>query len=124
MVQILKLAKSVGHALDGWGWGLKERNVKIHLIVTLCVISTSIFFQISVVEWLIVIFLIGAVLVAELLNTAIEEICDIITAKLKLQYSDTTAARDLAAGAVLLISVTAAVVGLIIFVPRVLMLFW
>lgn len=116
------MLKAFGYALNGWRRGLKERNIKIHLIVALCVLSASIFFQISPVEWLIVILLVGAVISAEFFNTAVEEICDLITAKLKLHYSDTTAPRDLAAGAVLIIAVTAAVVGLIIFIPKVLTL--
>ena len=116
------MLKAFGYAFNGWHRGLKERNLKIHLIVALGVLAASVFFQISPFEWLIVIFLIGAVISAEFFNTAIEEICDLITAKLKLHYSDTTAPRDLAAGAVLVVAVTAAVVGLIIFIPKVLTL--
>ena len=120
---ISKFFKSFGHAFDGWHVGLKERNIRIHFFVTVCVISSSIFFEISAIEWLIVIFLIGAVISAELFNTAIEEICDLVTAKLKLQYSDTTIARDLSAGAVLAIATVSAIIGLIIFIPKVLILF-
>lgn len=116
------MLKSFGYAFNGWRTALKERNFKIHLLIAACVISASIFFQISSVEWLIVFILIAAVIAAELFNTAIEDICDLITAKLKLQYSDTTAARDLAAGAVLIIASVAALVGLIIFAPKVLIL--
>jgi diacylglycerol kinase (ATP) len=122
-IQIYNLIKAFGHATDGWRRGLKERNVKIHLLAAICVISASIFFEITPTQWLIVILLIGAVISAELFNTAIEEVCDAITVKLKLQYSDTTLPRDLAAGAVLVIAVTAAIVGLIIFAPKVLILF-
>lgn len=117
-----KLIKPFSHAIDGWRCGLTERNIKIHLTVAVLVLLAGILCQISASEWLIVIILIGAVITAELFNTAIEEICNTITTKLKLQYSDTTAPRDLAAGAVLLIAVTAAVVGLIIFIPKVLRL--
>jgi len=116
------MLKSFGYALNGWRTALKERNFKTHLYISVCVILAAIFFQISSVEWLIVLLLIGAVITTELINTAIEEICDLLTAKLKLQYSDTTAPRDLAAGAVLIIASVAALVGLIIFVPKVLTL--
>ena len=114
--------KAFNYALNGWRRGLKEPHVRFHLIAALCVLSASVFFQISPTEWLIVIFLIGAVISAELFNTAIEEICDIITVKLKLRYSDTTYPRDLAAGAVLVVAVVAALIGLIIFIPKVLTL--
>ena len=118
-----KLIKSFSHACDGWCCGLTERNVKIHLTVAIFVFFAAILFQISTGEWLMVILLTGAVISAELFNTAIEEIGDIIATKLKLQYSETRAPRDLAAGAVLLTAMTAAIVGLIIFLPKVLRLF-
>jgi diacylglycerol kinase len=118
------MIKAFGYALNGWQRGLKERNFKIDLTIAVCVVSAAIFFQISTVEWLIIFFLIGAVLSAELFNTAIEEICNVISRKLKLGYSDTTYPRDLAAGAVLVIATVAALIGLIIFIPKVLMLFW
>ena len=73
-------------------------------------------------EWVIVLFLIGAVITAELFNTAIEEICNLATVKLKLRYSDTKVHRDLAAGAVLVIAVVAALIGMVIFIPKVLIL--
>jgi diacylglycerol kinase len=122
-VSTSKLIRSFGHAFDGWRFGLRERNIKIHLFIAVCVVSASIFFNISAAEWLIVFILIGMVISAELFNTAIEEICDLITTKLKLQYSDTTVVRDLSAGAVLVIAVVAALIGLIIFIPKVLILF-
>jgi diacylglycerol kinase len=121
---IYKVIKAFGYAFNGWKRGLKERNVKIHLGFTIGVLYASFLFRISKIELLIVILLIGAVISAELINTAIEEICNIVRDKLKLGYSDTTAARDLAAGAVLVVAVAAAIIGLIIFVPKVLLWFW
>ena len=118
------MIKAFGYAFNGWKRGFEENNIKIHLWVTFFVLMASIFFNISITELLIIIFLIGMVISAELFNTAIEEICNVIKIKLKLQYSDTTLARDLAAGAVLVVSVVAALIGLIIFVPKVLILFW
>lgn len=117
-----KFVKAFGYAYHGWQRGLKERNLKIELIVALCVLSAAIFFQISSVEWLIIIFLIGIVISAELFNTAIEEVCNIISVKLNLHYPDTTVPRDLAAGAVLVVAVVAAFIGLIIFIPKLLTL--
>jgi len=120
---IPKPVKAFTYAFGGWRRGLKEHNFKIHLIAAVIVLAAAVFFQISSAEWLMVILLIGAVLSAELFNTAIEEICDLVTAKLKLHYSDTTAPRDLAAGAVLIIAVVAALIGLVIFIPKLLTLF-
>jgi len=119
-----KIIKAFGYAINGWKRGFEENNIKIHLWAAFFVLMASIFFKISTIELLIVILLIGLVISTELLNTAIEEICNVIKIKLKLQYSDTTLARDLAAGAVLVVSVVAALIGLIIFVPKILALFW
>ena len=119
-----KMVKAFGYAFNGWKRGFEENNIKIHLWATFLVLIASIVFKISLAEFLIIILLIGLVISAELFNTAIEEVCNVIKAKLKLDYSDTTMARDLAAGAVLVVSMMALLIGLIIFVPKVLMLFW
>ena len=117
-----KFIQAFVYAFHGWRRGLTERSFKIDLIAAIFVLTAALFFRLSLSEWLIVIFLIGAVISAELTNTAIEEICDLITARLKLHYSDTTAPRDLAAGASLAMAVVAALIGLIIFIPKVLTL--
>lgn len=121
--QIKNLIKAFGHAIDGWKRCLKERNVKIHLAATICVLLASFILKISTTQFLIILILIAIVISAELFNTAIEDVCDTITANLKLQYGDTTIPRDVAAGAVLVVASIAALVGLIIFIPRFLTLF-
>ncbi len=122
-IQFQNLIKAFGHALDGWKRGLKERNVKIHLVITIFVLITSLLLKISRIEFIIIFILIALVISAELFNTAIEEICDTITASLKLHYVDTTFPRDLAAGGVLVVASIAALVGLLIFIPKLLTLF-
>lgn len=121
--KLQNLIKAFGHALDGWKRGLKERNVKIHLVITIFVLITSLLLKISRIEFIIILILIALVISAELFNTAIEEICDTITASLKLHYVDTTFPRDLAAGGVLVVASIAALVGLLIFIPKLLTLF-
>lgn len=122
-IQFQNLIKAFGHALDGWKRALKERNVKIHLVITIFVLITSLLLKISRIEFIIILILIALVISAELFNTAIEEICDTITASLKLHYVDTTFPRDLAAGGVLVVASIAALVGLLIFIPKLLTLF-
>lgn len=121
---VSKIIRAFRCAFNGWRRGFEENNIKIHLWATFFVLLAAIIFKISVVELLIIIMLIGLVISAELLNTAIEEICDLVKVKLKLNYSDTTLARDLAAGAVLMVSVVALLIGSIIFLPKLLELFW
>jgi len=116
--QLKNLIKAFVHATDGWKRGLKERNVKIHLVVTFFVLIASLLLKISTTQFLIILILIAMVISAELFNTAIEDVCDTITASLKLQYGDTTIPRDVAAGAILVVASIAAIVGLLIFIPR------
>jgi len=120
--QFLNLIKAFNHATDGWKRSLKERNIKIHLTATIFVLITSFLLKISITQFLIILILIAIVISAELFNTAIEDVCDTITASLKLQYGATTIPRDVAAGAVLVVVSIAALVGLLIFIPRLLTL--
>ena len=122
-IQFQNLIKAFAHALDGWKRGFKEKNVKIHLVVTIFVLIASFLLKISMLEFIIILILIALVISAELFNTAIEEVCDTITASLKLHYVDTTFPRDLAAGGVLVVASIAALVGLLIFIPKLLTLF-
>lgn len=101
---------------------IKERNFKFHLAVTFVVIFLSVYFSLSAIEWLFVIVSIGSVLAAELMNTAIEEVCNLLNRKLKLKFHDTWHPRNLAAASVLVTAIFAALVGLIIFLPKLLSL--
>ena len=77
-------------------------------------------FGLSTFEWIAVILCIGAVLAAEGVNSAIEALCD----KVSPEYDEAIKhTKDLAAGAVLILAVMSVIVGLLIFVPKVLSLF-
>jgi diacylglycerol kinase len=97
-----------------------QRNAKIHLLITLFVIAASFFLRISYLEWIIVIFAIGLVWVSECLNTGVEKITDLVTPN---YHELAKASKDTAAAGVLVASITAAAVGLIIFIPKILSLF-
>lgn len=117
------MMESFGYALKGIVQGFKGRNFKIQLGVTMVVLAASIGLKISTIEWLVVLLLIGMVLTAELFNSSIEELANIVRDSNKFGQGATKLVRDLAAGAVLVMALTAAVVGLIIFLPKILMLF-
>jgi diacylglycerol kinase (ATP) len=92
-----------------------EHNALIHLFIAIVAIGLGIWLSISRSEWIIVIFLIGLVFMAELFNTAIEKLGDSITS----EYRETIRkAKDLSAAAVLIAAIVAALIGLIIFIPR------
>jgi diacylglycerol kinase (ATP) len=111
------IAKSFGHAFDGIFAGLEERNMKIHCTMAALVIFFGLILHISVTEWCICFVLFGLIMGLELVNTAIEALCDLVTQEYKPLAKR---AKDTAAGAVLIASIMAATAGLIIFIPRLL----
>lgn len=97
-----------------------ERNFKIHVIMALLVIIAGIATKLSPIEWFIIIIFISGVLALELVNTALERIVDLVTAEHHLLAKQ---AKDAAAGAVLVFAIGSAIAGLIIFIPKWLLLF-
>lgn len=118
----LRFARSFVFAARGIWWGTEERNMRFHLLVMLAVIPVGLWTGLRIWEWLIVILCIGMVLSAELVNTAIEAVCNVLRDDLKVEYLATQRARDVAAGAVFVLTLTSVVIGLIIFVPKWLLL--
>lgn len=90
---------------------IAERNLRIQLIVAILVISLGAALGLTSVEWACIILTIGAVLAAEIMNTAIEAMVNLLEPKIR---EEARQAKDFAAGSVLVISLTAAFVGLII----------
>lgn len=92
----------------------EEPNLKFHFFFALLVIAAGFYFQITALDWIIVIILIGLVLTLELTNTAIEAIVDSFTPD---QHPRAKYAKDIGAAAVLITAITSVIVGLIIFFP-------
>lgn len=92
-----------------------EQNLKIHTFMAILVIIFGFFLQISYIEWLICLILIGLVLMAEFFNTAIEYVVDLASPKV---HPLAKAAKDTASAGVLIIALISALVGFIIFLPK------
>lgn len=93
----------------------EEHNARIHIITSVLVIILSILLDISRTEWLVILLLIGLVLSLEIVNTAIENICDYISPEWHRMIKKI---KDLAAAAVFLAAMIAVACGIIIFLPR------
>ena len=116
-----KLLNSFKYAFTGIESAFKsERNMKIHVFMMLLVILFGFLLHISLTEWIICIILFSLVIGAELFNTAIESVVDMISLEKSHQAK---LAKDISAGAVLVFAVASAIVGLLIFVPKILELF-
>lgn len=121
MNNLKELVLSFKYAITGIIETIKlERNMRIHIFIMLLVIVFGIILKISVLEWIICIILFALVLAGELFNTAIENAVDIIMPE---RHDKAKIAKDAAAGAVLILAIASAVVGLIIFVPKLLEIF-
>mgnify|MGYP002433540536 FL=1 len=89
--------------------------MKIHCTVAVLVVIAGLILGISVTEWCICLGLFGMVMALELVNTAVEAVVDLVTEE---RNPLAKIAKDTAAGAVLIAAIMAAIVGLIIFVPK------
>lgn len=98
----------------------REHNAWIHCFAAICVIIAGFAFDISTTEWIAVTFAIGTVLAAEAVNSSIEAIADLVSPEYNEAIKRT---KDIAAGAVLILAISAAIVGLIIFVPKIMEIF-
>jgi len=117
----IRFLSSFKYAFNGIGYLLQtERNARIHFIAALCVIVAGYWFELSPAEWLFLFFSIGLVISAELFNTSIEKLTDLAEPERNPLAGKV---KDLAAGGVLVAALTAAVTGLIIFIPHIITLF-
>jgi diacylglycerol kinase len=110
---------SVGFACEGLSFVARsERNFRIDLVMAALVFLAGALFQLSWPEWTVLSIMIGAVLSAEALNTAIEMVVDLVTqGEFDMRAK---AIKDTSAGACLIVSCTAAIVGGFVFIPHVL----
>ena len=91
-----------------------ERNFKIEVVLAVVVCIAGYALHITNLEWLIIIMNIGFVLSAELINTAVEKLCDVTTAEINPIIK---VIKDVAAAAVLIAAAIAFVCALMIFIP-------
>ena len=108
-------AASFGHAFRGVGAALRsEVHLRFHAVATAAAVGLGFYLGISRLEWALVALAIGAVWAAELLNTAVEALVDLASPD---YHPLAGKAKDVAAGAVLVVAAAALVVGLLVFGP-------
>lgn len=120
VLSIKRLRKSFGYAFKGIDDVIKhEPNMKIHVVVAILVVIMAFILKVSIIEWIILVLLIGAVLAAETINTTIENLVDMYTKEYDEKAKNV---KDTAAGTVLILAITSAIIGLIIFIPKIIYL--
>lgn len=109
--------ESMGHALDGIEYtATHERNFRIEITMAILVSIMGFLLKISLIEWTILVLTIAMVLSLEIINTAIERSVDLITKDYKELAK---IAKDASAGAVLVMSMFSVVIGILIFLPKI-----
>ena len=115
-----RIHHSFGFALAGIVHAFRDnRNIRIHTIIAVLVLSASFLLGLTKIEKLILLMVIVLVITSEMINTALEEMTDLITDE---HRQEAKAAKDVAAGMVLVTSIGAVIVGIVIFVPYILKL--
>jgi diacylglycerol kinase len=98
-----------------------QHNAWIHLIAAAFVIASAFWLKVSMAEWIWLAFAIGFVLVSELFNTAIEFLVDLVSPDFNPKAG---LVKDIAAGAVLIAALTSVVIGMLVFLPKLLLFFF
>lgn len=96
-----------------------ERNIKVHIFIMFFVIISGFYFRISILEWFICIILFSIVIAGEIFNTAIENLVDFICPD---KNEKARIIKDSSAGAVLVLAIGSAIIGFIIFIPKIIVL--
>jgi diacylglycerol kinase (ATP) len=114
---IRKRAYSFTYAAEGIMRFLRsEHNAWVHLAATIMVIVLVVLYRVTTIEAVLLVFSIGFVWAAEIFNTCIERIMDFISTE---RHPQIQLIKDMSAGAVLVAAITALIIGLIVFVPKI-----
>lgn len=97
-----------------------QPNARIHLLATVLVIAAGFYFELSKIEWCLVALAITIVFAAEAFNTALEHLTDLVSPDF---HPLAGKAKDVAAGAVLIVSIGALAVGALVFLPKIIAVF-
>jgi len=108
---------SFGYAIEGIIFSFENGlHFKFHILTTVLVVFLGLIYSINSTEWLILILISAAVISAEAMNTAIEQTCNMLHPE---SHPTAKLAKHCAAGAVLILSLAAILIGLIIFIPKI-----
>lgn len=116
-MSIRKRVRSVRFALQGLTDLLKTQpNARVHLLASIAVTGAGFYFKISSMEWVAVVICMAFVISMEAINTALEHLTDLVSPE---YHPLAGKVKDVAAAAVLIAAVGAAIVGMIVFGPKV-----
>lgn len=107
---------SITHAWAGIKWAVTTQpNFRVHFLLTAIALLGGVYFHLSYIEWVVLVFAIVLGLVAEMINTVIEAVCDLVTTEWR---EDIKIAKDVAAGMMLMVAIGCLLVAILIFGPK------
>ncbi len=115
VIRMRNFFRSFRFAFEGILLASKERNMRFHLVSAVIVVIAGLWTRLSALEWLVLIITIALVIGLEMVNTAIEYVVDMASPDF---HPMAKAAKDVAAGAVLVFAIASVIIGLIIFLPK------
>src|ERR1700712_4562004 len=112
-----RFIKSLGYAINGWKlFFITEKNGQIQLVIAALVLIASFVFHISHTEWIAILLCMAMVLALEMTNSVLEKLVDFLHPN---QHDHIKWIKDVAAGAVLWAAVLSAIIGGVIFFPKI-----
>jgi diacylglycerol kinase len=122
MIRFKRLFKSFHYAIKGLIKTFhEEQNLKVQTLVGVLVLLFGVYFKISLNEWCVLVFTITLVLVMELANSAVERVTDVLKPRINTYVKEV---KDIMAAAVMLASLSAIIIGLLIFIPYIIKYFY
>ena len=115
IMDIRKFIKSFGYAIQGIVTAMREQNFRFHLLSAVIVMIAGLFTGLSIIEWIIIVLVITLVIGAEMFNTAIERVVDLVSPD---YHPLAKQAKDIAAAAVLVFAACSVIIGMLIFLPK------
>ena len=111
------VVQAFGYAFRGLGsFFSKEKNGRVQLAIGIVTVILSFMLSISIKEWIAILLCIGLVLSLEMINSALEKLCDLVHPSF---HPSVKIIKDISAGAVLWASLISAIIGLLIFLPKI-----
>ena len=114
-MDIRKFFKSFGYAIEGIVMTMREQNFRFHLLSAVIVMIAGLFTGLSIIEWIIIVLVITLVIGAEMFNTAIERVVDLVSPD---YHPLAKQAKDIAAASVLVFAACSVIIGVLIFLPK------
>lgn len=109
--------KSVGFALKGMFLLIRtEASIKVQFVIALITAAAGFYFEISTTEWILQCLAIGLVMGIEGMNTAVEKLSDFVQPEFDKKIGFI---KDVSAGAVMIVSILASIIGLLIYIPKI-----